>query len=154
MTHVRLQRGISLIEVIVALVVISGFGAALFVWAGQTLQTASRAQEVLREVELENNITEFANSLNPAQREQGRLDLGNHVYEWSAKVLREPVDHVRHPQGISPYQVGLYTVRIKVSDRDGAKLLASADRTVAGYKQVRVRPSGPPGFSSIVTPTP
>jgi len=32
------HQGLSLIEVIVALVVISGFGAALFVWAGQTLQ--------------------------------------------------------------------------------------------------------------------
>ena len=54
----RRSRGLSLIEVIVALVVISGFGAALFVWAGQTLQMASRAALVQQQAEIERNITE------------------------------------------------------------------------------------------------
>lgn len=137
------QCGVSLIEVIVALVVISGFGAALFVWAGQTMQAASRAQEVVGENEIQANITELANSLNPAIRPDGRLDLGNRVYEWGSSAIRPPVDHVRHPQGTSPYQVGLFAVRVKVTDPRDGKVLASSERVVAGYQQVRNRPAKP-----------
>ncbi|WP_269631611.1 type II secretion system protein [Pelomonas sp. BJYL3] len=147
MTHTQ-QRGISLIEVIVALVVISGFGAALFVWAGQTLKTASRAMAVLDEIALESNITEFAVSLNPAVAGQGRMDLGSQVYEWSSKLERDPADHVRHPAGISPYQVSVYAVKVRVLDKQSGRLLGQGERRVAGYKQVRVRPSGPPGFNT------
>lgn len=142
------ERGISLIEVIVALVVISGFGASLFVWAGQTLQTATRAGLALTESELDRNISEFALSINPAERPEGRLEVAQHAYEWTSSVLREPSDHVRHPIGLSPYQVGLYKVKVRVVRLEGRLLLCTGERTVAGFKQVRVRPSGPPGFNS------
>lgn len=145
MTHTQ-QRGISLIEVIVALVVISGFGAALFVWAGQTLKTASRAMAVLDEVTLDSNISEFAVSLNPARMPQGRLHVGTQTYEWSSKIQRAVADHVRHPVGTSPFAVSTYTVKVKVLDRDSGQLLREGERIVAGFQQVRQRPTVLPGF--------
>lgn len=148
------QRGISLIEVIVALVVISGFGAALFVWAGQTLKTASRAMAVLDEVTLDSNITEFAVSLNPARMPQGRVHVGIQTYEWSSKVRRDAVDHVRHPVGSSPFAVSTYTVKVKVLDRDSGQLLREGERIVAGYQQVRQRPTVLPGFDDSAPTAP
>lgn len=140
------QAGLSLLEVIVALVVLSSFGAALFIWAGQTLQTAGRAQLIQRDTELERNITEHAASLNPAAREQGQLETPMLRYSWKATLVKGPVEHVRHPQGLSPYQVSLYVVDYKVTELATGRLLKSSRRELAGFTQVRPRSAGPPGF--------
>lgn len=147
----RHSRGLSLIEVIVALVVISGFGAALFVWAGQTLQMASRAALVQQQAELERNITELAFSLNPVERPTGELITATHRYAWRATATQGPSDQTRHPTGIGPYQVALYSVRFNVTDLESPDAPLLSERIVAGYAQVRPRQSGPPGFSAAKT---
>lgn len=148
MTGLRAMRGLSLIEVIVALVVISGFGAALFVWSGQTLQMTSRAALVQQQVELERNITELAFSLNPGERPIGELLTATHRYQWRANATQGPSDQARHPVGIGPYQVALYSVRFTVTDLAAPDAPLSSERVIAGYKQVRPRQSGPPGFDA------
>lgn len=142
------SRGLSLIEVIVALVVISGFGAALFVWAGQTLQMVSRAAALQQQTELERNITELASSLNPAERPSGEVRSATHRYQWRTNVSRGPTDQTRHPIGISPYEVALYSVRFTVTDLAAPATPLLSDRVVAGYRQVRSSQTGMPGFSS------
>jgi prepilin-type N-terminal cleavage/methylation domain-containing protein len=142
------SRGLSLIEVIVSLVVISGFGAALFVWAGQTLQMASRAALVQQQAELERNVTELAFSLNPGERPTGELLTITHRYQWRASPSQGPSDQARHPSGISPYQVSTYNVRFTVIDLADPDTRLVSERVVAGYRQVRPRLSGPPGFSA------
>ena len=134
---------------IVALVVISGFGAALFVWAGQTLQMASRAALVQQQAELERNITEIAFSLNPGVRASGELLTATHRYQWRAAATRGPSDQTRHPTGIGPYQVAMYNVRFTVTDLAAPDPPLVSERTVAGYLQARPRQSGPPGFSAV-----
>ena len=146
------SRGLSLIEVIVALVVISGFGAALFVWAGQTLQMVSRAAAVQQQAELERNITELAFSLNPVERPSGELLTATHRYQWRATVSRGPTDQTRHPTGISPYEVALYSVRFTVSDLAAPEAPLVSERSVAGYRQVRSIQTGPPGFTTARPP--
>ncbi len=147
MSH-RRSRGLSLIEVIVALVVISGFGAALFVWAGQTLQMASRAALVQQQAEIERNITEIAFSLNPVERPTGDLATATHRYEWRATATQGPSDQARHLAGVGPYQVALYNLRFRVTDLAAPDAQLVSERIVAGYAQVRPRQSGPPGFNS------
>jgi prepilin-type N-terminal cleavage/methylation domain-containing protein len=148
----RAQRGLSLIEVIVALVVISGFGAALFVWAGQTLQTASRAANVQRETELERNITELAYSLNPSERQSGELSTPTHRYRWQATIERGPVNQLRQPGGLGMYEITLYKLRFFVTDVREANASLVSERVVAGYKQVRAREGGPPGLDDVRAP--
>lgn len=139
------SRGLALLEVVVALVVIASFGAALFTWSGQTLQMARRATEAMDDAALERNVTELAVTLNPAQRPEGRLQTAAHTIEWRATEQRPRLDHIRHPQGVSPYAVTLYQVRFRILSPSG-QLLLQTDRLVAGWAQVRVRPSGLPGF--------
>jgi prepilin-type N-terminal cleavage/methylation domain-containing protein len=145
----RAAQGFSLIEVIVALVVISGFGAALFVWAGQTLQTASRAAQVQQEVEIERNITELAFSLNPATRPSGELKTATHRYQWTSTPAKPLTDQPRAFFGSSPWQVGVWMVRFTVTDLEDAQSRIVSDRRVAGYVQARPRQSGPPGFAGV-----
>ncbi len=146
MSNLRLRHGLSLIEVIVALVVISGFGAALFAWAGQTLQMASRAALVQQQVELERNVTELAFSLNPGERPIGELLTITHRYQWRSTAIRGPSDQSRHPTGISPYQVAVYNVRFTITELAASAEPLVSEREVCGYRQVRPKQSGPPGF--------
>ncbi|MBU6257342.1 MAG: type II secretion system protein [Burkholderiales bacterium] len=144
--------GFSLLEVIVALVVISGFGASLFVWAGQTLQTATRAAVVQQQAEIERNVTELVYAINPGQHPSGELQTANHRYAWQATPIQGPLDQLRYPAGISPYQVGLYKVRVTVSDLDSKADPEVIERISAGYAQVRPRNTGPPGIGINIAP--
>jgi prepilin-type N-terminal cleavage/methylation domain-containing protein len=146
------QQGLSLIEVIVALVVISGFGAALFVWAGQTLQTASRAASAQHLAELERNVTELAYSLNPSERPDGELLTATHRYRWLASVERGPSDQLRQPIGLGIYQVSLVKLRFTVTELQGTQPALVSERVVSGYKQVRTDQSGPPGMGTSTPP--
>jgi prepilin-type N-terminal cleavage/methylation domain-containing protein len=149
----RRQRGLSLLEVLVALVILTGFGAALFTWAGQTLQSANRAIAMQRETELANNITELATSLNPALQPDGELETATHRYRWTAVPLRGPVDQVRHPAGDSPFQVALFKVSFTVTDLADGRAAAVGERTVAGHRLVRPVPSsGLFGGAPALTP--
>jgi len=142
----RVRRGFSLIEVIVALVVVSGFGAALFVWAGQTLQTAARAVQAQQRVELEHNVTELAAGINPGTSPSGEWRSATHLYRWTAEPLRGPLDQVRTFAGVGPYQVALYRVRFTVTPTDEPTAVLRLEREVAGYRQVRPRSNAPPGL--------
>jgi hypothetical protein len=139
------QRGIALLEVIVALVIVATFGAALFAWAGQTYRAANRAIDLLDEAEIERNLLELSQAINPARVPEGKLQTALHIYEWRSEPLRPAVDHIRHPMGLSPYQVALYKVSLRALRRADQSILLQREVQVAGHRQVRVQPSGPFG---------
>ncbi len=147
MSRPHLHLGIALLEVIVALVIVATFGAGLFSWAGQTYRTANRAVELLDEAEIERNLIELSQVINPAHQPQGKLQTELYVYDWQSQPLRPLVDQIRHPMGLSPYQVGLYKVSVRVLRRADQSLLLQRELQVAGHLQARVRPSGPFGSS-------
>ncbi len=142
----RVERGVSLLEVIVALVIISTFGVALFVWAAQTSRTAARAADWLERWELESNASALAVSLNPTLRPQGSLETPGHRFEWTSSLLRPGVPHVKHPAGLSPYEVATYAVKVRVFADGASTPTLEIERQVAGYRQARARPT-PPGFA-------
>ncbi|KQW42089.1 MULTISPECIES: type II secretion system protein [unclassified Roseateles] len=135
-------RGIALLEVIVALVIVATFGAGLFSWAGQTYRTANRAVELLDEAEIERNLIELSQAINPANQPQGKLQTELYVYDWQSEPLRPLVDQVRHPMGMSPYQVALYKVNLRVLRRADEVIVLQRDLQVAGHRAARARPSG------------
>lgn len=141
------NAGVALLEVIVALVIVATFGAALFSWAGQTYRTANRAVELLDEAELERNVIELSQAINPATRPQGSIKTDLCTYDWLAEPVRAQVNHVRHPVGISPYRVGLYRVTFRVLRRSDQALVLQRDVQVAGYVGSGARPNGPFGIS-------
>ncbi|MCC7461848.1 MAG: type II secretion system protein [Gammaproteobacteria bacterium] len=144
----RAPRGFSLIEVIVALVLIAGFGAALFTWAGQTLQTVTRAVQAVQRAELERNVTELAASLNPGLRPSGQWQTATHLYRWTSQAVLGPSDQVRTFAGVAPFQVALYRVHFTVTDLAEPGSVLSAERQVAGWRQVRPRNDMPFGIGS------
>lgn len=144
----RASHGLSLIEVIVALVIISGFGAALFVWAGQTLQTVTRAVQAEQRIELERNVTELAASLNPGVRPSGQWRTATHLYRWTSRAVLGPTNQLRTFSGVGPFQVGLYRMQFTVSDLADRDAVLTTERSVAGWREVRPRNDMPFGIGS------
>lgn len=130
------QRGFSLIEAIVALVLISTTGMALFAWVNTNLITLSRIQAIDAENEATQNVLEYMNSVNPMLRPEGKTDLGAYRLEWRSEASTDIRDGANYPFGISLYQFALYQTRIMVNKSSGEPWF-SLELQQVGYKKVR-----------------
>ena len=132
----RRQGGFTLLEAIVALVLISGAGVALFAWVNASLISLHRIQETNTRVAATRNVLEFMNSVNPMQMQEGSGDLGAYRLRWRAEAMRPPQDGASYPQGISLYQLALYRTQVVVEKRGGEHWFDLTLKQV-GYKKVR-----------------
>jgi general secretion pathway protein I len=130
------QQGFTLIEAIVALVLIGTTGMALFGWINTNIITLNRIQEMNLESSATVNALEFMNSVNPMLTPQGQADLGSCRLTWNAEASTEPRDGAGYPFGISHYQLGMFQTQITVKKPDGEFWFNLALRQV-GYKKVR-----------------
>lgn len=132
----RKQLGFTLIEAIVALVLIGTMGMALFGWINTNIITLHRIQEVNAENAATINAVEFMGSINPMISPEGQTDLGPYRLSWKAEAATEPRDGASYPFGIGLYQLCLYQTRITVQKPDGKFWFAFTLQQV-GYKKVR-----------------
>ncbi len=132
----RRQRGFSLLEAIVALVLISSMGGALFAWINTELQALERTQEANTRAEAMVNALEFMEGVNPMLTPQGEASFADLKFAWDAKASTSVRDGVSYPQGISLYQLALYDTQVQVSRTSGGPWFEFTLQQV-GYKRVR-----------------
>ena len=132
----RRQGGFTLLEAIVALVLIATTGIALFSWINSNIITLNRVQESNAENAATLNVVEYMNNVNPMVSPEGNADLGAYRLAWKAEVSTEPRDGAGYPFSISLYQLGLYQTKIAVQKPDGAYWFGFTLQQV-GYKKVR-----------------
>ena len=130
------QQGFTLIEAIVALVLIGTTGMALFGWINTNIITLNRIQEMNIESSATVNTLEFMSSVNPMLTPQGQADLGSCRLTWNAEASTEPRDGAGYPFGMSLYQLGMFQTQITVQKPDGKFWFKLALQQV-GYKKVR-----------------
>lgn len=129
-------QGFSLLEVIVALVLITSTGMALFSWMNTNTMSLQRVQFVQQRNIATRNALMYINTINPSQTPQGSTTLGSYIVNWSSRVLEPPKDGMAHTGGQGFYQVGLYEVAVEVQDLD-KQVLANFTVREVGYVQVR-----------------
>jgi general secretion pathway protein I len=129
-------QGFSLLEVIVALVLITSTGMALFSWMNTNTMSLQRVQFVQQRNIATRNALMYINTINPLQTPQGSTTLGSYIVNWNSKTLEPPKDGMAHTGGQGFYQVGLYEVAVEVQDLDKQALANFTVREV-GYVQVR-----------------
>lgn len=132
----RRQAGFSLLEAIVALVLISSMGGALFAWINTELQAVERTQAANAQAQATVNALEFMESVNPMLAPQGEAPLADMTLQWQAKANTPVRDGVSYPQGISLYQLAMYDTQVRVSRADG-ELWFEFTLQQVGYKRVR-----------------
>lgn len=132
----RKQLGFTLIEAIVALVLIGTTGMALFSWINSNIITLTRVQEINAENAAVLNAVEYMHNINPMTSPEGQTNLGPYRLSWKAEAATEPRDGASYPFGISLYQLGMYQTKITVQKSDGQYWFAFTLQQV-GYKKVR-----------------
>jgi general secretion pathway protein I len=130
------QRGFTLLEAIVAMVLVGTAGMALFDWINVGMAGLNRVREANLRSEAMRNAVAHLDSLNPMLRPAGETDFGAYRVRWDARPLGEAQDALGYPQGIGLHQVALYETDVRIVDPDGRGWFDFRMRQV-GYKQIR-----------------
>jgi general secretion pathway protein I len=133
--NAKRQQGFSLLEAIVAMVLVATTGMALFAWINTNLISLGRAHAVTERAEAITNALAYMEHVNPAEQPEGRVTLGQLELEWQSKIIEPLKDGANHPMGLSDYQVGLYDMQVELQQEQ--KQLATFVLRQVGYRQVR-----------------
>ena len=104
------QMGFSLLEAIVAMVLISVAGLALFSWINTSFISLNRTQEANARAAAETNALQFLQTVNPMAKPVGSIMLGKLKLDWRAKLLTEPRLNLTDSEAPGPFTVALYAV--------------------------------------------
>lgn len=130
------QRGFSLIEAIVAMVLIGSLGMAIFGWVNSQVSALAHVKEASARSRATANVLEYLNSINPMLNPEGKADLGEFKINWQSRPVEEPMDGANYPTGISLYRIGLYKMTLEVRNPDDTPWF-SFEVNQVGYKKVR-----------------
>lgn len=130
------QAGFTLLEAIVALVLISTAGLALFSWINGNIMALTRIQDANARSEATVNILEYMDRVNPMLTPEGDTRLGEYTMHWRSRPITNVIDGANYPRGISLYQMALYSTSILVKT-DGGQAWFDMKLQQVGYKKVR-----------------
>lgn len=133
------NAGFSLMEAIVAMVLIAGAGMALFAWINGSIASLASLQEANQRSDATVNILEYMDGVNPMMAPEGTATLGSYSIRWRSEPVAPPVDGVNYPRGKSLYQLALYRVDVSVLAEDGQRWFGLQLRQV-GYRRTREPP--------------
>ena len=129
------SAGFTLLEAIVAIVLIAGIGMVCFQWINSNLKTLSRVQQHAKENKVTQNALDYIKQVNPMQDPEGRKELGPYVLSWNSRQLYEPRICINRPAGKGIFKVGLYKMQVEVS-RETQNITSFSIRQV-GYRQYK-----------------
>lgn len=137
------QRGFSLLEALVAMVILASSGWALLDWVNASVASLRRVEDANARSEVSRNIIEYMQGVNPSQRPQGQVDLGEARVQWTAALVAGPTDNIEYPRGQGVYEIGLY--RTTVRAYRGQALWLELELKQVGYRRVRLLLAQPVG---------
>jgi general secretion pathway protein I len=138
--NMRRQQGFTLMEAIVALVLIATTGMALFSWVNSNVIALQRVQASNARDAATANALQYMQNVNPMATPEGDVTLGEYSLSWKAQLLTEPRDGTGYPFGRSLYQLAMYQTLVRLQTSDGKDWFDFKLQQV-GYKRVRdVRP--------------
>ncbi|HZT87009.1 MAG TPA: type II secretion system protein [Stellaceae bacterium] len=135
----REEHGFTLIETLVALVILSGALLVFYNFLSTSLSGAGRLEAASLAYDRETNALELATALNPMATPTGAFDLGAYKITWSSAPLADVRQSSRYPSGRGIFDVALYKVTLRFSDEPQA---APVEVTRFGYR----RPDTPNPF--------
>jgi general secretion pathway protein I len=105
-------RGFTLIEVVVALMILATSGLMLFAWINQNLETASRLRDAQARAQLQIEGVSWLGLVNPSSEPQGERRQGDLHLSWTSTPVEPPRNEFNFGEGLVPrWELGLYRVR-------------------------------------------
>jgi prepilin-type N-terminal cleavage/methylation domain-containing protein len=122
--------GFTLVETLVALVILSTALFAFYDFLASALSAARAAERAATAYDLRRNALALAATLNPMETPEGTFDLGSYRIRWRA----EPIGAMRQsggfPSGKGRFTIGLYRV---VLDFPEERRFPGVEVTKLGY---------------------
>lgn len=100
--------GFTLIEAIVALVILSAVMIGFYDFLSTALNGARRMELASIAYDQRTNALELATALNPMDLPEGTLDLGKYRVHWTSHVIGDIRQSSRYPVGQGIFKVALY----------------------------------------------
>lgn len=124
-------KGFTLLEALVAMLLIATVGMTCFDWINTNLKSLARVQDHSVRAQVIRNALAFMETVNPMKNPKGEAELGTCRIRWEAH-LTEPE---KNGSGQSLYRLGLYNTHITI-ERNQEEITSFELRQV-GYKQTR-----------------
>ncbi len=109
---VRTAHGFTLLEAIVALVLLTTAGLALFSWMNASFDGLNRIEQSNARAAAELNALEFMKTVNPMERPEGQIKLGEIHLNWRSRPLQSPVANRNDAREPGPFMVALYETEV------------------------------------------
>lgn len=134
-------RGFTLLEAIVAMVLVMLVGIALYSWISTDIISLGRVRNIGMKVVSENSALAYLRTVNPMLKPQGSIQISGLRIRWNARILYPVRPGAGYFRGISLYRIGLYRVRVEVKNPRGKEYTFGV--RLVGYKQVLQPLTGP-----------
>lgn len=136
MNHCRKQHGFTLLEAIVALVLVATVGMALLNWLNTLLTSVNSMQQAQRRTEATRNALALLDQINPMLTPTGQREVGIYTFRWQAEPLRPALDGVNNLGAQGLYKLNLYQTQLDVLYQN--QLVTRLSLRQVGYEQVRL----------------
>jgi general secretion pathway protein I len=101
-------EGFTLIETIVALVILSTAVVVFYNFLSSQLNGAGRVEAAANAYDRRMNALELATAINPMAMPQGTFDLGTYRIAWTSQLLGDVHQSSRYPAGRGIFNIALY----------------------------------------------
>lgn len=132
-------NGFTLLESIVALVILSAVGISVLSWVSQSSLSVSRLLEREQDANLQKNVVALAGTINPVTHPRGQLSFGAFTISWTT-LQQKPLNAVLDRAAMLDQDLSIYTLQFNVADEDGNSLLENFQVDQPGYKREVVQP--------------
>ncbi len=110
------ESGFSLLEAIVAMVLISVAGLALFSWINTSFIGLNRIQESNARAAAQLNALQFLQTINPMTQPSGSTTLGKLKLDWRSRAITQPQTNIIESGSPGPFTVALYEIEATIEE--------------------------------------
>ena len=127
--------GFSLLEAIVAITIMAGFGMAVFAWINTNLVTIEKIEKRAYKDLLIRNVSSFMQDVDIMVSPNGQEQLSNYSIVWQSSLVEPIKDGRNQSGGLSEFQLGLYDTNVKVLLESREVIVF--DIRLVGYEKIR-----------------
>lgn len=133
------SSGFTLLESIVALVILSAIGISVLSWVSQSSLSVSRLLERERDANLQKSLVAIAGLINPRTSPSGQIDFDTMMINWTT-VSRKPLDNLLNDRLLINQDLSMFTLSMTVKTQTGDVLIQDFQIDQPGYQRVVVQP--------------
>lgn len=136
------QAGISLLEVLAALVILSLGASVAFTWFGQSAAAMGRLKDEEASLLARNEAMEYLRAINPVAQPTGEVDLPGYRLTWTSHPIREVVRTLTTLGTPSRYEVSLHELDVQLIHTIDNSPWTHFQLQLAGYRLVSSSSTG------------